>query len=367
LLPNIKEIDVNITAQNSTFALVSALQLILDSDEVPSRAGATKEICGINITITNPLERCFVLPHRNDNIFAKIAETLWVLYGRNDIEWLSYYLPRAKDFSDDGLTWRAGYGPRLRYAGNKEGLTIDPLLEVATMLEEDPNTRRAVISLWDNQLDYCPSLDIPCNNWLHFMIRNGMLNMYVAQRSCDAIWGFSGINAFEWSVLMQMMAYWTHTEVGTLNYTISSMHVYEHHYKKAEAILKSFNGQTIYDYGVLPAGGFKTGATFLDTALCYMFEVEENTRKVPKMPRVILDDDFLNNCTAMLQIYIYSKSCDMKLTTLRSYIMDLPDNDFKMAAIEYFHRTISNVIFEEDMEDWEEWSYLAPIGKSLGW
>jgi hypothetical protein len=77
--------------------------------------------------------------------------------------------------------------------------------------------------------------------------------------------------------------------------------------------------------------------------------------------------DFLGNCLAMLGIYIYSKGKGMQVTKLRSMLMALPNNDFKMAAIEYFHRTISNVIFEEDMEDWEDWSYLAPLGKVLGW
>jgi len=41
------------------------------------------------------------------------------------------------------------------------------------------------------------------------MIRDGKLHMNVIVRDNDAVWGFSEINSFEWSVLQEMMAYWT--------------------------------------------------------------------------------------------------------------------------------------------------------------
>ncbi len=41
-----------------------------------------KEILSSLITIDNPNERAIVLKNRNNNIFALIAETLWVLGGK---------------------------------------------------------------------------------------------------------------------------------------------------------------------------------------------------------------------------------------------------------------------------------------------
>jgi thymidylate synthase len=75
---------------------------------------------------------------------------MWVLAGRNDIEWLSAYLPRAADFSDDGITWRAGYGRRIRHWDCNPG---DPGLDqhayIVDTLREDPLSRQAVIGIWD--------------------------------------------------------------------------------------------------------------------------------------------------------------------------------------------------------------------------
>ena len=100
---------------NQTEALVQVLREIDNNGrEVTTRGFTQKEILSSLITIDNPNERAIVLKNRNNNIFALIAETLWVLGGRNDLGFLSHYLPRAIDFSDDGLTWRAAYGPRLR-------------------------------------------------------------------------------------------------------------------------------------------------------------------------------------------------------------------------------------------------------------
>ena len=216
--------------------------LLEKGQEVKSRAGNTKELTFVNIELTHPMEREVLLPSRKASYPAQIAETMWVLAGRNDMRFLSKYLPRARDFSDDGLVWRAGYGPRLRSAGiriNPDGYKyVDPLWNVVELLRRDPETRQAVISIWSNNLDsgVVQSLDIPCNNWLHFLSRDGLLNLHVATRSNDLIWGWSGINQFEWSALLQLVAELTGLEVGSLHFAISSLHLYERHWEKAAKI-----------------------------------------------------------------------------------------------------------------------------------
>lgn len=101
--------------RNSTVAFLNLLVMLSQQGEmVMSRGGNTKELTSVSISVSNPTERVLILPYRNNNIFATIAETLWVMSGRNDIEFLSFYLPRAIEFSDDGKAWRAGYGPRIR-------------------------------------------------------------------------------------------------------------------------------------------------------------------------------------------------------------------------------------------------------------
>ena len=101
---------------NLTRALVGALRdLQLRGEPVDSRGGTqTRELRSYTIGIKRPTERVLVLPERRNNPFAALAETMWVLGGRDDLAYLTRYLPRAGDFSDDGETWRGAYGPRLR-------------------------------------------------------------------------------------------------------------------------------------------------------------------------------------------------------------------------------------------------------------
>ena len=100
-------------------ALPDLARYVLDGDELGSRKGErVTERLHQQITLTEPWDRYPRLPLRKASLPAQIAETMWVLAGRNDVEWLSYYLPRAAEFSDDGKTWRGGYGPRLRDAGH---------------------------------------------------------------------------------------------------------------------------------------------------------------------------------------------------------------------------------------------------------
>jgi thymidylate synthase len=214
---------------------VLAHLLNTDGEHVYSRAGRTRELTFQHFTISDPLQREIVVKGRKANIAAQIAETMWVLGGRNDVDFLSHYLPRAADFSDDGKTWRAGYGPRLRqWIGEDDRHSTDQLEAVIALLREDPSTRRAVMSIFDPAVDYQPSKDIPCNNWLHFLSRDGVLHLHVAIRSNDLVWGWSGINQFEWSVLLEVVSYYTGLKPGSIHYAVSSLHMYDRHWDKAQ-------------------------------------------------------------------------------------------------------------------------------------
>ena len=216
-----------------------AQELLEKGKEVGSRNGRVKELLNVQIKLERPYFRETLTEGRGANIFAQIAETMWVLAGRNDIEWLSHYLPRAKDYSDDGLTWRGGYGPRLRGFGTG----LDQLNHVVELLREDPLSRRAVISLYDPEIDMAPGKDIPCNDFLQFQSRLGELHMTVTVRSNDLFWGWSGINAFEWSVLQEIVASMLGIQPGPLVFNIGSLHLYEHHWERASR-MKVYNGVT---------------------------------------------------------------------------------------------------------------------------
>ncbi|MBD3778254.1 MAG: hypothetical protein IE923_03180 [Micrococcales bacterium] len=212
-------------------------RLLTHGDPVDSRNGPTLELAAQKITITHPTERFLFSPGRNNNPFAAIAEAMWVIAGRNDLAYLTPYLRRAPRYSDDGgLTWRAGYGPRLR---NWQG--VDQVFHVYSALTAAPESRRAAMSLFDPASDFSTSADVPCNNWLHFLTRNGRLDLNVAARSTDIWFGFSAINIFEWSLLLEMMARWLRLDVGTLTFFTSSLHLYQEHRERAQRVLELSN------------------------------------------------------------------------------------------------------------------------------
>lgn len=233
--------------RDASAALPKLMNAVLDGDEIGSRAGRVKEILFPHIVLEQPWRREMTAPTRNASLPAQIAETIWVLAGRNDVEFLSHYMPRAVEFSDDGKTWRGAYGSRLRAWPRRDSSDVfDQLAWVVDLLKADRSSRRAIISIYDPARDSQDGKDIPCNNWLHFLSRDGYLNLHVTIRSNDLMWGWSGINAFEWSALQEIVASLLGIMVGELHFSISSLHLYDRHWKKAEIIgnHKSFDSSS---------------------------------------------------------------------------------------------------------------------------
>jgi thymidylate synthase len=263
--------------RNAEHAFVAETgRLLSDGSDITVRGQRTREMTGRSFTLQNPRERCVTVRHRNNSIAATIAETMWVLAGRNDIGYLLPYLPRAEQFSDDGKTWRAGYGPRLR-----DWRGVDQLDMVRQLLLSDPSTRRATVSLFDPATDFTDTLDVPCNNWLHFLRRGDRLDLSIAVRSNDIVWGFSGINAFEWSVIHELVATWTGVGVGHQHWLVGSMHIYERHFERGEAILRAWNGRGGYELGHQPVQ-YRGSWPDLPRHLEEWFRIEEMVRSDPE-------------------------------------------------------------------------------------
>lgn len=229
--------------RNAAWAFIAELAEIRSNGRpVTVRGLPTHERLARTVTFARPTERFITVPGRRNDVFATIAETMWVLGGRNDMEYLARYLSRALQFSDDQVTWRGGYGPRLRDWGG-----VDQVDEIRKLLRSDPESRRAIAVLFDPARDFVDTLDVPCNNWLHFLVRDGTVHLNVTVRSNDILWGFSGINTFEWSVLHEMMAFWLGARVGPVSFFISSLHLYDERNEQADRALAGFGRATGYE------------------------------------------------------------------------------------------------------------------------
>ena len=327
--------------RNISHATVGGFEAVLkDGNAVSVRGEATWEVLGRGTLIECPQERFPFLPGRLGDPFALVAECIWVLAGRNDLGWLTHYLPRAVQFSDDGRVWRAGYGPRLR-----DWQGVDQLAEVFRLLSADRTSRRAVMSLFDPGSDFGPSLDIPCNNWLSWLIRDGRLLLNVAVRSNDAMWGFSGVNAFEWSVLQELLANWLGVEPGPTYFLASSFHIYERdrHLERAAAVVDAFPGVTPYDFGV-STPRLEVTQDRLDAALLEWFAAEALVRQDPDAWPVesLPQDPFL---LASLRTVRLKWGADIWTEDrLRNELQACPDDDFTAAAYERLARRFPGLL-----------------------
>lgn len=223
----------------------------------------------ITITYTHPRERVLFNPARDANPFFHLYEALWMLAGRNDVGSVAYYAKQMREYSDDGETLNGAYGYRWRGqyltieteippskefpygCRESEAKRIDQLDILADHLKAQPESRRAVLQMWNveddllkvgrgwgefkaymegvgNNLDdftqaqlkdrydewNVSSKDVCCNLSVMFSVRttrsttrervlptvgvpsNGStyLDMTVTNRSNDLIWGLLGAN-----------------------------------------------------------------------------------------------------------------------------------------------------------------------------
>lgn len=197
------------------------------ADKAPS---VTRELHPATVVIRNPRRR--LVTGRVINVTFALAEVLWILEGRQDVAMLEFYNSNIKNFSDDGTTFNAAYGHRMRV---KFG--VDQVEGVIRTLELDPNSRQATIVISDPLRDgqNNTTKDRACNVLAHLMIRNGKLDWMQIIRSNDAVWG-TPYNWMQWTHIQEYIASSLHIEPGTYYHVVDSLHIYEHHFGEANHI-----------------------------------------------------------------------------------------------------------------------------------
>ena len=216
---------ITITASNVNEALPTAIMHLRDAGvKQPSRYGATVEMPSpVSTLYLNPTQRVLFNVERDANVVFNLFESLWILGGRKDVAFLEKFNQRMREFSDNGVDFHAGYGYRLRHAQG-----FDQIEHAINMLWENPDNRRVVLQIWDANLDLgADTKDVPCNDLIFVKIRDGKLNISVANRSNDAILGCYNVNAVQFSLIQEYMANKIGVEVGTYHQVSDSLHVYE--------------------------------------------------------------------------------------------------------------------------------------------
>lgn len=170
-----------------------------------------------------PAERVIFWPERDANPFFHLMESLWMLGGRNDVEFVAKYVSRMRDFSDDGVTFHGAYGHRWR-----NHFHFDQLLPIIVALRTNRDDRRQVLSMWDATVDLGRfGKDLPCNLQAIFQVAvDGRLDMTVTNRSNDIVWGAYGANAVHFSYLHEYMARSIGVEQGVYRQMSANFHAY---------------------------------------------------------------------------------------------------------------------------------------------
>jgi len=219
-----------LTARNPNVAFPMTVRMLRDYGvRLPSRNGDCLEFPDVvSVTFTHPLERVLTNPLRRINPFLHYFEPLWLLAGRHDVGFLAQFAKRFEEFSDDGRTFAAAYGYRLREMPMGSPLPWDQVNEAVQRLKADPDDRRVVLMIRRPEDIGYVGKDAACNIAASLKIRDGRLNMHVMNRSNDAVWGgpAGGTNHPQFTTLLEYMAGIIGCEVGRYTVTTDSMHAY---------------------------------------------------------------------------------------------------------------------------------------------
>jgi thymidylate synthase len=223
--PSIQEhlmIFLSADSASELFAVACAA-VLSEGREVAPRGISTRELMGVHLRLKHPRRRLVATPPaRVLNAAFAAAETVWILSGSDD-PWIYTYNQRLPEFADDGVL-RGAYGPRLR---RWDGV-VDQLDRVSRLLESDPDTRRAVIQLYNPGRVRNVHRDVPCTLGYRFYLRQGRLDMHTSMRSQDLWLGF-GYDIFAATVLHELVAGWASARLGDYNLHVDSLHLYDDH------------------------------------------------------------------------------------------------------------------------------------------
>lgn len=208
--------------------LGAAQDVLKNGSDIPSRDGNCREITGYCARLTNPYAHFMFNPSRKLSPAYAAAELLWYLSGEQHIERIVPYAPQYERFVEDGVAYGA-YGHRW-----KQG---EQLLRLLALLRTNPDTRQAVMVMWDKEDIRCAlnkeHKDLPCTLSMNFLVRDKKLNLIVTMRSND-LWLGTPYDVFCMTAIQILIAENLGLGVGWYQHQAGSLHVYSRNKEKFE-------------------------------------------------------------------------------------------------------------------------------------
>ncbi len=222
------------------------------------RDGETREILHAALCLENPRARWNTVRRPTINLAFALAEVVWILAGRNDMESLSFFNGSLKNFVGDSVYLHGAYGHRLR-----KSFGFDQLDAAYRALGANPTTRQIVLQYWDPNLDFPDTngeprnRDIPCNTQSMLKVRQGRLEWVQVMRSNDVFIGLP-YNIVQFTFLQEILAGWLEMDVGPYHHLSDSLHVYTRDLDK----MRSAECSDEFDLPVFSLGKEKSDRAF---------------------------------------------------------------------------------------------------------
>jgi len=199
-----------------------------------TRNGAAKVMQQPSLfSVRQPTQRVLFDPERKANPYFHVMETVWMLAGRDDVDWLKQFNSGIAQYADFGVI-NGAYGHRWRKSWH-----FDQVLRIIEELRLNPSSRQLNLQMWNPYWDNPQQKfnDRPCNTNIYFQRRkDGRLDMTVCNRSNDAIWGMAGANAVHMTYLHELVASATGLDLGTYWVMSNNLHIYEQHWPLLDSI-----------------------------------------------------------------------------------------------------------------------------------
>jgi thymidylate synthase len=239
--------DTHLRGQTLDDLMREAIQEIQSNGErIEPTKGWCTEVTGVLLELTNPLARVSRTETRGKP-FSSLGELCWYLAKTNDLGFIEYYIPEYKKSAELGLI-HGGYGPRL-FDWNG----INQICNITSLLRKKPNSRKAVIQLFEASDIAASHNDTPCTCTLQFLQRAGKLNMIIYMRSNDAYLGLPH-DIFCFTMLQEIIARDLNVDLGTYKHMVGSLHLYDNRKEAAERFLAEGFQSTQMSMPAMPTG-----------------------------------------------------------------------------------------------------------------
>lgn len=157
-----------------------------------------------------------------------IHELLWFLRGDTNIRYLRENGVTIWDeWADTQGELGPVYGKQWRSWTSADGQSIDQLTQVLEQIQQNPDSRRLIVSAWNVGELHQMALP-PCHLLFQFYVTEGKLSCKLTQRSADSFLGVP-FNIASYSLLTCMVAQQCNLLPGEFIWSGGDCHIYENH------------------------------------------------------------------------------------------------------------------------------------------